>query len=243
MWITWITIFCYSVIIWDNDYMKEIKITKESMGEVKAFEYCEETINVKKHIEGSYLVLCSRLHKIKEARLFEAGYETWGNFLEELHIEKHTAERMVKIYDTFVLKYGISPAKIEGAGGWSVVAELLPISNSKEEAEEALEYATGALKKDVRIFVHEKRYGKESTKMCTHEETYSVTICKDCGERWQVFGVEEVVKNLESLHSKKTTGYPEAEHLRADEIIVQFLRDLGYKKVAEAWEEVDKWYA
>lgn len=155
------------------------------MNEVKAYAYCEETIKIKGDIEKGYMVLCARLHKIKEERLYEASYSSWSLFLDELKIDRATAERMVKIYDTFVVRYGISPAKIEGAGGWSVVAELLPISNSKEEAEEALDYATGALKKDVRIFVHSKRYGKDTEKMCRHPNTYLVRICRDCADRWE----------------------------------------------------------
>lgn len=155
------------------------------MNEIKAYEYCEETIKFKHDIEKSYLNLCQRLHKIKTERLYEASFETWSVFLDDLKIDRATAERMVKIYDTFIVRYGISPAKIERAGGWSVVAELLPISNSKAEAEEALEYATGALKKDVRIYVHAKRYGKESEKMCRHHDTYVVRICRDCGDRWE----------------------------------------------------------
>ena len=155
------------------------------MQEIKAYDYCQETIAIKSHIENSYLVLCQRLHKIKSERLYEGSYTSWVLFLEEMKIDKFTAERMVKIYDTFVLKYAISPAKIEGAGGWSVVAELLPISNSKEEAEEALEYATGALKKDVRIYVHQKRHGVSTDKLCTHTDTYLVRICRDCGDRWE----------------------------------------------------------
>ena len=156
------------------------------MNEIKAYEYCEETIKFKSAIENSYLGLCARLHKIKEERLYEASYTSWTLFLEELKIDRATAERMVKIYDIFILKYGISPAKIEGAGGWSVVAELIPISNSQKEAEEALEYATGALRKDVRIYVHAKRFGKEKEGMCTHKDTYVVEICRDCGDRWEV---------------------------------------------------------
>lgn len=155
------------------------------MTEIQAYNYCEETIQLKGELEKGYLGLCARLHKIKTERLYEASYETWQLFLEELKIDRATAERMVKIYDTFILRFNISPAKIQGAGGWSVVAELLPISNSKEEAEEALDYATGALRKDVRIYVHAKRYGKELEKLCRHHDTYLVRICRDCGDRWE----------------------------------------------------------
>lgn len=213
------------------------------MNELQAYNYCEETIKFKHDIEKSYLGLCQRLHKIKEERLYEASFETWSVFLEELRIDRATAERMVKIYETFVIKYGISPAKIEGAGGWSVVAELLPISNSKQEAEEALEYATGALKKDVRIYVHAKRYGKESEKMCSHQDTYSVTICKECGDRWQLYKEEQALLVVEALKKLQTGGDIEAEHGNADDILVAFLRSLGYDNIADEYDKIEKWYA
>lgn len=156
------------------------------MTEIKAYEYCEETIKFKNNIEASYLALCARLHKIKTERLFEASFETWEMFLEELRVDRATAEKMVKIYDLLVLNYKISPAKIEEAGGWSVVAEILPIATSKEEAEEALEYAKGARKKDVRIYVTQKRNGLVVQTMCMHKDTYVVEICRECGDRWEV---------------------------------------------------------
>jgi hypothetical protein len=38
-------------------------------------------------------------------------------------------------------------------------------------------------------------------------------------------------------------GDIEAAHGRADDIIVSLLRELGYVKTANAWEDVEKWYA
>ena len=36
---------------------------------------------------------------------------------------------------------------------------------------------------------------------------------------------------------------PEAAHIYADGILVEFLRELGYIEVAKAFEKIDKWYS
>lgn len=41
----------------------------------------------------------------------------------------------------------------------------------------------------------------------------------------------------------KVTGDTESEHLTADYVLVEFLNSKGYVKLADAWEEVPKWYA
>lgn len=164
---------------------------KALISEQEAHKYCEETIALKNQIEGAYLVMCSRLHKIKLENLFiDAGYESWSLFLDEMKIDKGKADQMVRIYDLLVLQYGIKPKLIEEAGGWSVVAEILPIADSKESAEEALTFAKGALKKDVRLYVHDKKYGTTSV-LCRHKNTYKVEICVDCGERHKLFDDSE----------------------------------------------------
>jgi hypothetical protein len=38
-------------------------------------------------------------------------------------------------------------------------------------------------------------------------------------------------------------GDCELAHARADELVIQLLRKLGYGKTVAAWENVDKWYA
>ena len=38
-------------------------------------------------------------------------------------------------------------------------------------------------------------------------------------------------------------GDPEAEHVRADELLCELLKQLGYEKTVTAFEKVFKWYA
>lgn len=39
------------------------------------------------------------------------------------------------------------------------------------------------------------------------------------------------------------TGDQECDHSKADDILCDLLRILGYEKTVAAWDQVDKWYA
>lgn len=53
---------------------------------------------------------------------------------------------------------------------------------------------------------------------------------------------EEAVKELKQLEERPGRDI-EGDHVRADEILVALLIDLGYDDVVAAWEKVGKWYA
>lgn len=152
--------------------------------EIQAYNYCQETIELKNNVEKNYMVLCARLYKIKNETLYEANFGSWELFLEELRINKRSAEAMCKIYETFVVSLGIDPDTVALAGGWSVAETLLPIATNKKDAEEGLSFAKGALRKDVRMYVNEK-LGKVPEGICRHEDTYTVRVCRTCHERWE----------------------------------------------------------
>ncbi len=168
--------------------------------ELTAYDYCQETINLKNAVEKNYLVLCARLQNIKEGGLYEANYGSWELFLEEVRINKRQAEAMIKIYQKFVIELGISEEKVALAGGWTVAETILPIATNKEEAEEALDYASHALRKDVRLYVQDKLHGgyEHQKPICNHEDYYTVIICRCCGERWQDY------KDFEKAHPDAT---------------------------------------
>jgi len=154
--------------------------------ELSAYNYCQDTINLKNAVEKNYMVLCARLYKIKTERLYEANFAQWEVFLEELRINKRSAEAMCKIYETFVIQLGIDPEQVALAGGWTVAETLLPLATSKELAEEGLEFAKGALRKDVRMFVNEK-LGRVPDGMCSHADTYTVRVCRTCHDKWEEY--------------------------------------------------------
>jgi hypothetical protein len=49
---------------------------------------------------------------------------------------------------------------------------------------------------------------------------------------------------IEKLKQAQADGDPEEAHIKADEILCEFLSSLGHADVVEAWNEVSpKWYA
>lgn len=51
---------------------------------------------------------------------------------------------------------------------------------------------------------------------------------------------EEALQELKEL---KDSGDPESAHGRADDVLCNLLKTLGYKDVVEAYATVPKWYA
>lgn len=48
---------------------------------------------------------------------------------------------------------------------------------------------------------------------------------------------------IDELRSLKGAGDIELAHSRADELIINFIKKLGYDTMADAWDDVPKWYA
>lgn len=53
---------------------------------------------------------------------------------------------------------------------------------------------------------------------------------------------EEVVSQLKDIVIKDE-GDAENQHWEADHLVINFIKDLGYEDIAEAWYDVPKWYA
>lgn len=71
--------------------------------------------------------------------------------------------------------------------------------------------------------------------MIDRVETFVVDACQS------VPGLDS--KHEAALKDKCFTGDNESDHIRADEILIQILREIGMTKTADAYEAVGKWYA
>lgn len=58
-------------------------------------------------------------------------------------------------------------------------------------------------------------------------------------EKFAVY--ERVLKEMREL--SKGTGDTEAAHGRADDLLVELIKALGFDELAELYDKVDKWYA
>lgn len=52
----------------------------------------------------------------------------------------------------------------------------------------------------------------------------------------------DVTKYVDRLKECKEYG-AESGHIEADKILIDFISNLGYESIVEAWNEVEKWYS
>lgn len=155
------------------------------------FEYCQDTLKAKYDLELSYLDLASRLYNIHRESMFEPNYETFDEFLEELKISRFTANRLINIWSRFILEFKIRPKVLALAGGWSIVAEILPHVENKKQAEHWLHEAQGMRQRDLRKNLKEKSTGIDM-RVCKHRDYEVITFkkCNHCGETIRIYEVE-----------------------------------------------------
>lgn len=151
---------------------------------MKSLDFCEETISKKHILELAWLELCGRLKEIRDKELYKGRWENFEDFLNDpaMDMDKGTASKMITIHEKMILEYKIKPTVIANAGGWSKVAELLPVISNKEDAEEWLSKAAVLSKADLRKEVQEQKSGI-LMKNCKHKDTYIIRVCRDCGEK------------------------------------------------------------
>lgn len=165
--------------------------------EKKKHDICIAAIEAKKDIEWKFIELGKMLYTIKNDRLYEAGWSSWEEYCMELKLAQPTISKLFRIYEVFVLHYQIEPLKLAEAGGWSSVAELLPLidqeTTTKARVRELLGLATDQPRHDLRKTIADERRGKP----CTHKKTrfLILEICDDgCNERWNVTDAYKLTK-------------------------------------------------
>lgn len=139
---------------------KAITTQPEVSIEQQNHDYCQETLRIKQSLELHFLELGKRLFEIREGKLFEPYWDSFTEYLMEMRLDATKASRLVNIYKTFVLKYEIEPQKLADAGGWSVLAEVLPMVKDKESADEWVEKATLHPQHELRDEIRESRDGR-----------------------------------------------------------------------------------
>ncbi len=143
---------------------------------------------MKGDLELSYLALAERLHRIHLNRMYQPNFDTFEDFLEEIKISKGTASKMINIYLTFVVKYKIENKKLADAGGWTVVAEVLPYITSKTSALDWLVKCRQLTRSDLRKTITERKTGIMMD-TCKHKDEEIITFakCNTCGDTRRIY--------------------------------------------------------
>ena len=151
----------------------------------KNLQYCQNTLAFKDNIERDFLELGERLYNIRENALYEPQWASFGEFCMEMrNLSPASVSKLINVYKRFEVDYKIPKKLITDAGGWTLVADLLPVVSSRKEAMDWLDEASVLTRSDLHKRILEKKSGVDMSK-CKHVDTYSITICRDCGERWR----------------------------------------------------------
>jgi len=146
--------------------------------------YCEETIALVHNIEGAFIALGERLHRIRNERMWEGRWDSYEDYLSEINISPAKASKITSIYEKYVLEYNVPQDKLVKVG-WSSLYSLLPAVKDKESANEWVDKASVLRREDIEDEIRDIKLGAP----CPHKNTeiLKLEICKDCGKRWKIY--------------------------------------------------------
>jgi len=139
------------------------------------------------------VLMGQQLYRLKAGNSFKKavgeGVDTWEDFLKmpEISLSTGDANRLVELYEVFVLRYGypideVAEAKVKS------LHYILPLVKSGKYTDEQVDYLLESAKSLPQAQLRESIYDMKSE---TGERTYSYLIMKRCNE----------TNNLEKVHN------------------------------------------
>lgn len=176
--------------------------------QVDAKKYLDETVRLYHGVHRALYHLAERLKIIRDERKWEiGGYTSFDLFLdEEMKISESTASKWISIYEVFK---NVSLAKLTEAGGWSNLAEILPIVRKTGEMDKWVDILIEHPREAVRAFIAEAKTGIPQEN-CRHEWVY-MKFCPHCHEKQKVYEEEIKTKEAEIL-PLETMGTVQADN-------------------------------
>ena len=153
-------------------------------------KFCDDTIEIKEKLESVFLEIGRRLDEIVSKKMWVGKWEDFDNFCKYgLKIDRSVAFKLMAIYRKFVLEFDIDTSKLSSAGGWTRLAMILPLVDTKEKAEEWVHECIHAnSRSDLKKIIHERVSGVDPMK-CSHPPNslhrYTVVTCDKCSESWR----------------------------------------------------------
>lgn len=153
--------------------------------DMKNWQYCAATIELKEDIEKSFLALGERLMLIRNGSLYHPSYENFREFLREMGMAEGTGSRLIGIYEKYVLLGGMKPEELVSPRGWDNLSKFLPYIKTPEQAREYAGKALVLSREDALKEAFELRTGNPMS-ACAHPDTYLMRICRACGDKRHV---------------------------------------------------------
>lgn len=151
---------------------------------VANISYCDETIKLKENIEGSYLTFGKRLLAIRDGQLYSGQWSSFPEYLAEMKITESNASKIINVYKKFVVEYGLSEESVSKAGIGNL-GNVVAFVKDKDSAEHWLHLASTLSREDLQKETKEART-KISMADCPHLDSYTMKICRTCGDKIRV---------------------------------------------------------
>lgn len=145
--------------------------------------YLSDTLALREHIEGGFIVLAERLRRIRDERMYDPEYDSFGGFLREMRLSESTASKLIGVYEKFVVLGGIAPEDVARAG-WTNISLFLPAIRTGEDARDIWERTHLLDRTDAQRTWQEMRSGVDMAS-CPHGETKTLHVCVRCGIKIQ----------------------------------------------------------
>ena len=159
---------------------------KSTISEEKKYTFCKKVLEMESEARSLYLKMGEMLYNIREERLYEPSWESWDEYtLEFKDLSKSSVSKIISIYQTFILKYAVSPEKLQNIG-WTKLYSLIPVSTTKKEAMEWIKKADVLTRSDIDKELLEAKNGIEMAK-CFHSNAYIIKVCPDCGNKERIY--------------------------------------------------------
>jgi len=158
-----------------------------SMSETSKHKYCNKTLEMEKGARMLYLMLGERLYNIRHQRLYEPFWSSWGEYCMEFKdLSPASISKVIAVYELFVLKLGFTTEELADSGGWTKLYQISRFVKDKEDAIKWLATAKDQTRQDLEKHLIEAKTGVDMTE-CSHENTYMIRVCADCGDKERVF--------------------------------------------------------
>ncbi len=154
--------------------------------EIKNHNVCLNAIHKKKEIETNFFELAKILYWIRRDRKYLAGWTDWETFCMELGMAQTSIDKLLLVYQRYVVDYGMTLSELSETRGWAVLAEALPVVKGPELAKRWVDKAKVLSLRDMRDEIHETRTGVSQVE-CRHLDTVTICLCKDCGYKFRDF--------------------------------------------------------
>lgn len=155
--------------------------------EIQHKDYCDDTLEMEQGARLVYLILGERLRKIRENRMYEPAWSSWHEYCMEFKdLSTGSISKIIAVYERFILELGYKPLELAKAGGWTKLYEISKRVTNREDAAKWLDIAETCSRKDLNDYLIEDKVGVIMSE-CHHEDTYVIRVCRECGNKEEVF--------------------------------------------------------